>query len=167
MASYVPLWLTQADLELGSNAETVVVCCDTNNSGSPDAAVVLDIIAGAEQEVLSWLIEEYGPAPLSTAVLAQLAADIFLARAARKYALIGMYERHPEYVRASKADDIASRRKEADDLMRRIVNATQTAPTVPTQPANVGGVVVDGASRIYIPNPNDPNTRGGSNAGDY
>lgn len=141
----------------------VATIFDDDQTGSPDEFAILEVIERAETQVLSWL-SEYGPPPFSTAVLQQLQADRFLKGCAIAYAVPYMLDRHPEYVRANRQADVETRLKRADTLMERVLQARQRPPTVATTPANVGGLSVDGAFRLYTDDPNGPP---GGNAGDY
>lgn len=155
------IWLALADLQNAFSTAAITAIFDDQNTGTPNAQSVNMLIDEAEQEVMSWLVDELGPPPLSAALMTQLAADTFLKYAALDYARALVVDKHPEYFR-SKPEDVKARFKRADDRMERILDARQRPPTVPTKPANVGGVSVDNANRIYIDSPG-----GGLNSGDY
>lgn len=158
------IWLTQQDLEAATSAKMVAACFDDDGNGSLNFPAIAAVIDRAEQEVMSYLVVELGPPPLSPALIAQLATDTFLKYAAVDFAVAYMFDRHPEYVRAKMQDDRARRLKSAEDRMIRILEARQRPPTVPTPPANVGGFSNDGANRLVTDSPGGP---AGGNAGDY
>ncbi len=155
------IWLTQSDLENATAADLVAAAFDDQNSGGVNSVAIAAIIDRAEQEVMSWLVTELGPPPIPAPVMAQLAADTFLKYAAQDYAVAFMIDRHPEAFRSSR-EDVKARIDRADVRMQRVLDARQRPPTVATKPANVGGVVVDNAHRIYI-----DNADGTQNCGDY
>ena len=156
------IWLCQADLENATSVRMVGACFDDDQANVINKDALNAVIDRAEQEVLSWLASEFGPPPLPADTLAGLGSDNFLKYAAVDYAVALMFDRHPEYVRANMKDDRAARMQAAKERMERVVDARQQPPTVVKRPANVGGVAVDGANRIYI-----PNADGTSNRGDY
>jgi hypothetical protein len=155
------IWLTQGDLENAITIATVAAIYDDSNSVALNTVAIASVIARAEGQVLSWLVAELGPAPFSDALTAQLAGDAMLKDAALQYAVIYSYDRDPAYVRQNGKERI-DKMKSVVDLMERILDARQRPPAVPTPPANVGGVVVDNATRLYVDSPD-----GTSNAGDY
>jgi hypothetical protein len=158
--------LTATDLANATSNDTLLACTDDSTptspggTGTPNPTIIAALIDRAEQEVMSWLVTELGPPPLSSVLMAQLAADPFLKYAALEYAVALMYDRHPEYTRTG--TDRSERMKRADQRMERVLDARQRPPTVPQPPANVGGTVVDNGPRIYIDSAN-----GTKNAGDY
>jgi len=153
--------LTQSDLQNASSIETVKAVFDDNNTGQLNTAAIAAVIERGEQEVLSWLVDEYGPAPFDTETLTELGADPFLKTCPLEYAVAHMFDRHPEYVRSG-ASDRRDRFKRADDRMKRVLQSRQRPTTVQRPPANVGGVAIDGASRLYVDSPD-----GTKNSGDY
>lgn len=155
------IWLSATDLSQHAGEQALVAAFDDSGTGSADPVLVNAVISRAENEVLSWLVDEFGPPPIAAGTMAQLAADPFLKGAALEYAICWMYDRRPEYFRSSK-EDIAARVSRADLRMERVLNARQRAPTVSTPPANVGGVSVDNANRIYVDSGD-----GTQNSGDY
>ena len=157
------IWLSVKDLVKATSFQTVTACTqDDESTNAPDLDVVNDLIGYGEAEVLSWLVPEYGPAPLSSQLLTEFAGDTFLKLCAIDFTIARMYDRRPEWVRANRSDSTESRTKDATARMGRVLSARQRAPTVTTPPANVGGAVVDGGNRLYSPEPD-----GTSNAGDY
>ncbi len=84
--------------------------------------------------------------------LAQIGADPFLKYAAIEYAVAHMFDRHPEYVRNGKGDR-SERLQRADERMQRVLDARQRPPTVPIEPANVGGFARTEGPRIYSDGP--------------
>lgn len=156
------IWLNLTDLENATSVQTVLACCDDGNVGAPDPAVLDSIIDRAEQEILSYLVGEYGPGPISPAVMTQLQADNFLKYCALDYAVAFMYDRHPEAVPTDRGNDIQARKKSAAEKMQRVMDARQRAPSVATPPANVGGIANPVVARIYV---NGPGYR--RNHGDY
>lgn len=157
------LWLQQTDLSQAISEQGMVVVFDDIGAGQPDPTLVQALITRAEQLTQSWLIDAFGPPPLSATVLAQIGADPFLKSCAIECALVLMLDRRPEYFRAS-TPDIQARWKRWEGLMQRVLDARQRATTVATPPANVGGAVVDNANRLYVDSPGGP---AGGNAGDY
>lgn len=155
------LWLSQADLEAATSKATVFACFNDDNAGSINDAALIKVLNRAEQQVLSWLVGEYGPGPFSSDRLADLGADTFLQSAALEYAIAYMFDRAPDYVRQS-GQDVEKRLKSCKEQMQRILDARQRPPTVKTKPANIGGAVVDNAARIYV-----DNADGTRNSGDY
>jgi hypothetical protein len=149
----VAIWLDQADLENATSVQSVIACCDDTNVGVADPAIIASIIDRAEQEILSYLVGEYGPGPISATVMAQLEADNFLKYCALDYAVAFMYDRHPEAVPTDRGNDIQARKKSANEKMQRVMDARQRAPTVATPPANVGGVSTPVIDRVYISGP--------------
>lgn len=158
--AWVPVWLTQTDLENATTPTTVIQCFDDAATSTVNAPAVADVIARAESETLSWL-DEFGPPPFNSTILAQLGGDQFLKTAAQARAVILMYDRAPETVRQT-VNDLEKRRKDWNELMTRIKDARQRPPNVPTPPANVGGVIVDNGARIYA-----DSADGTKNSGDY
>lgn len=156
------IWLQEQDISNAVGYPTLLACTDDDNTGAVNQTALAAIIDRGEQETLSWLIPEFGPAPINAIVLAQLVADPLLKYAALDYVVAFLYDRRPEYVRANRQDDSAMRLKAAKERMERILDARQRPVTAPTPPANVGGVVVDNANRIYVDSPD-----GSSNSGDY
>lgn len=156
-----PVWLCRRDLESATSATMVAAIFDDDQTGSTDDFAMLGVIERAETQVLSWL-SEYGPPPFPPNVLAQLQADRFLKGCALAYVVPYMFDRHPEYVRANRQEDVEKRLKRADDLMMRVLEARQRPPTVPTPPANVGGASVDNGPRAYV-----DSADGTRNSGDY
>lgn len=156
-----PIWLSRADLENATSFASVIACFDDNNVGTALPAAVSQIIDRAEQEVLSWLVDEFGPPPFAASTLTQLAGDHFLKYCALEYAVALMVDRRPEYF-LSNRDDIKARMARADARMERVLQSRQRPPTVTKPPANVGGVSVDNAARIMVDSPD-----GTYNGGDY
>lgn len=155
------LWLTQGDLENAMTIASVAAIFDDSNSGVLNEVAIASIISRAEGQVLSWMVAELGPAPFSDEVRTELGGDPMLKDAALQYAVIYSWDRDPAYVRANGKERV-DRMAQAVALMQRILDARQRPPTVATPPANVGGVVVDGANRIYVDSPD-----GSTNSGDY
>jgi|HubBroStandDraft_6_1064221.scaffolds.fasta_scaffold1650273_1 hypothetical protein len=158
------IWLTQGDLEGAMTIATVAAIFDDSNSGNLNQAAIALCIKRAEAQIQSWLVAELGPAPFSDTVLQQLSDDPLLYDAALLQAIIYAYDRDPAYVRANGKERI-DRNKTLVDMMERILDARQRPPTVATPPANVGGVVVDNAARLYVDSPGSP--PGNRNSGDY
>ncbi len=156
-------WLNQADLENATTPTMVAAIFGDGNGGPLNEQAIAAVIDRGEQEVLSWL-QEYGPPPFSAAVMAQLAADPFLKYAALDYTIAHMFDRHPEYPQGgTSAKERDMRFQRAKERMERVLAGRQRPPTVITKPANIGGAVYDGASRIYVDSPGQP----ASNSGDY
>lgn len=155
------LWLTRGTLENRMTIATVAAIFDDSNSENLNTNAINEVIESAEAQVLSWLVAELGPAPFSDTVIGQLKRDALLRDAAVQYAIIYSYDRDQAYVRANGKERI-DRMKQVNDLMERILDARQRPPTVVTPPANVGGVVVDNANRLYV-----DSADGTSNAGDF
>lgn len=153
--------ITITDLENATSPQAMIGAFDDQNIGAPSPAPVAAAVDRAEQEVLSWLVDELGPAPFSATVLAEIKGDPFLKYAAIEYCVALMYDRKPEYFKSS-MDDIQERFKRADMRMKRVLDARQRPPTIATPPANVGGVSVDNANRLYV-----DSADGTQNSGDY
>lgn len=154
------IWLSQTDLEGAMSVATVAAIFDDQNTGTLNTAAMNAVIDRGEQEVLSWLVDEFGPT-LPTS--AQLATDNFLKYAALEYAVAFAFDRHPEYVRAN-GKERGDRFTRADARMQRILDGRQRPPELQATkaPANVGGVSVDNAARVYV-----DDSQGNVNAGDY
>lgn len=148
------IWLAQLDLENAATPAMVTAIYDDGNTGALNTAAIAADIDRGEQEVLSWLGDEYGPPPFTGAILTQLSADPFLKYAALDYALAYMFDRHPEYPQgATDAKERSWRFQRADQRMQRVLSGRQRPTTMTTPPANVGGVVVDNAPRIISDSP--------------
>lgn len=156
--------ITYIDLQNFTSPETVKAIFDDANTGTLNQVAIAAIIDRGEQEVLSWIVGEYGPPPFTTQVLADLGADPFLKYCALEYIVAHMFDRHPEYVRSG-GKERGDRFMRADERMKRVLDARQRPPTVPDKPANVGGVLVDNGPRMYIDSPGSPPSN--SNSGDY
>jgi hypothetical protein len=156
------IWLAQANLENATSVATVLACFDDKNEGIINETALNEILVRAEVQTMAKL-HEYGPPPFSVQILAQLGADDYLRAAATERAIILMYDRAPEAVRQS-VNDLEKRRKDWKEMMDDILQARARPPTVPTPPANVGGVSVYNTNRIFVDNPGGPS---GGNAGDY
>jgi hypothetical protein len=160
-----PIWLCWQDLVDATSTDVALACFDDTGDGQPEPRGVASVIARAEGKVLSYLVGEYGPPPLSAQVIEDLSNDPLLGSCALQFAVAFMFDKHPEYVRANKQDDVQKRIAGAEAEMVRILEARQRPPTVPEVPANVGGTSVDNAPRLYTDNPGA--TTPGQNAGDY
>src|SRR5580698_10349058 len=100
------IWLSSQDLVNATSYAMLEACFSNGDSGgAPDQDQICGVIDRAETQVLSWLIPEYGPAPLSAALMAQFACDKALKYAALDYAVAYMLDKHPEYVRAKRQED--------------------------------------------------------------
>jgi hypothetical protein len=158
--------ITYQDIVNFSSKAVVDACFDDGNGGNPqNNPAVPAVIDRGEQEVLSWLGDELGPPPFNATILAQIGGDPFLKYAAIEYVMLYVYDRHPEYVRSGMKDR-AARKESADLRMQRVLDARQRPPTVPTPPANVGGVAVDRSHRIITTGPEGGPGRG-YHGGDY
>jgi hypothetical protein len=154
------IWLQPIDVVRAVSLQTVIATCDDNNVGTYDIAVVNELIEEGEQELLSYLVGEYGPPPIPDVVMAQLAADRFLRSCALEYVKAQLFDRHPEAVRSTK--ERSDRFKRVDERLVRVLDARQRPTSVPTKPANVGGTENDGGPRLYA-----DNSDGSKNSGDY
>lgn len=155
------IWLCKSDLEDATSVTMVQTIFDDDQTGSPNTRAIASVIRRAEMQVLSYL-SEYGPPPLPDSVVADLAKDDFLKECAIEFAVAYMFDKHPEYVRANRQEDVAKRIKSAEEMMARVLDARQRPPTVPDKPANVGGVSVDNGPRLYA-----DNADGSRNSGDF
>lgn len=155
------IWLSPSDLQGAVSNATITACFNDDNTDVLNEQAIHLVLLRAEQEVLSWLAPEFGPPPFTPGVLAQLAADDFLRSAALEYAIAFTFDRHPEFARSS-GKERTDRFERANKRMERILDGRQRPPTVQEKPANVGGVVVDNAPRIYA-----DSADGTHNSGDY
>jgi hypothetical protein len=160
--AWVPIWLCRQDLVDATSTDIVIACCDDTGDGEPESRGVKSLIARAEGKVLSYLVVQIGPPPLSEAIIAQLRKDPLLGGVALEFAIAFMFDKHPEYVRSNRKDDVDKRLNRAEAEMKRILDARQQPPTVAKRPANVGGVSVDNGPRAYV-----DSADGTRNNGDY
>ena len=152
------IWLEQTDLANVMSVATFSAIFDDATTGVTNLDIVASVIERAEQEVLSWLVAEYGPA-IEKAV--GLGSDLFLKGCAVEFALAYAFDRYPEYVRANGKESV-DRHNRAEERMGRVLQSRQRPTSLPILPANVGGAVVDNGPRIAIDSAN-----GTSNMGDY
>jgi hypothetical protein len=113
----------------------------------------------AENELISWIVSEYGwPMPASAT------EDDLLKYAALDYWIAYSIERHPEYAKQSGLGTKESYFNRAMARAGRILSGLQAPTTMPatTTAGNASGITVDGSTRLYIPSAN-----GQTNAGDY
>src|SRR3977135_2047091 len=92
------IWLEQADLTNVLSVSTFAAIFTDPATGSLNLDVIASVIQRAEQEVLSWLVDEYGPAIENSP---GLGADIFLKGCALEFALVFAFDRYPDYVSAN------------------------------------------------------------------
>lgn len=154
MAGY---W-NQQDLENLIGKAIVLGCYDDDNVGYPSAQAISEVGTLSDSEVDGALATEY-PAqyPLQAPPRLVTMASLYFGRWLS-------YARRPEYAKTQgrspdKAEEVARA------FLARLLNAREyltDALGIKMTPANVGGVAVDGANRIYVDSPN-----GDSNAGDY
>lgn len=159
--------IVQSDLENALNVATVLALFDDGtppNAGSVNQVALTATIVRGEQEMASWLVGQFGlPLP------ADLATDMFFKSSAIEFCVGYSIERHPEYAKAAGFGTAESYFERATARAERIAAARQQANTLQETPANVGGVVMNGAPRMYVPS---VTTVGGittitENSGDY
>jgi len=151
------IWLQQSDLvNVLSTVMYGAIFADPV-TGITNGDIVNAVIERAEQEVMSWLVNEYGPdVPNAT----NLAGDLFLKGCALEYAYCYAFDRYPEYAKVEEGRE--GRYKRAEERMERVLQSRQRPTSLPKPPANVGGVSVDNGSRIVVDGPG-----GVVNSGDY
>jgi hypothetical protein len=152
------IWLEQTDLVNNLSVATFSAIFADPTTGIVNLDFVASVIERAEQEVLSWLVDEYGPAIESAQ---GLGADLFLKGAALEYAIVYAFDRYPEYIRAN-GKEREQRYARAEARMARVLQSRQRPTSLPITPANVGGAVVDNGPRIAV-----DSADGTSNMGDY
>ena len=152
------LWLDQTDLVNVLSTATFAAIFNDPVTGILNLDIVASVIDRAEQEVLSWLVDEYGP---DVRDAKGLGGDRFLKGAAIEFAIVYAFDRYPEYVKAN-GKEREDRYKLAQELMQRVLSSIQRPTSMPLKPANVGGVSVDGGPRIVADDAN-----GNRNSGDY
>ena len=150
-------WLDQSDLQNVLSVATFSAIFADATSGLVDLEIVASVISRAEQEVLSWLVDEYGATIQSEP---NLGADLFLKGCALEYAVAFAYDRFPEYQRANGKDQV-DRFARAEARMERVLQSRQRPTSLPKAPANVGGVLVNSQARIIADGAD------GANGGDY
>lgn len=153
----VTFGLIQDNLENALNKATVLGLFD-DGDGVVNTTALQACITRGEQELVSFLMGEYGPAPLPT----DLSNDPFLKSAALDFVTGFAVARRPEYSKQQGFGTKDSYHTMAAARALRIVAATQRATTVVEKPANVGGPVVDHSHRMYI-----QDADGRSNSGDF
>ncbi len=152
------IWLEQTDLANNLSTATFSAIFDDPTTGVTNLDIVASVIERAEQEVLSWLVPEYGPDIQSAP---GLGADLFLKGCALEFAIVFAFDRYPEYIRAN-GKEREFRYARAEERMGRVMQSRQRPTSLPIKPANVGGAVVDNGPRIAVDSSN-----GQSNSGDY
>lgn len=152
------IWLDQTDLENAMSVATVAAIFDDANTGTLNTHAMNGVIERAEQEVLSWLVGQYGP---NIQQDQDIATDMFLKGCSVEYAVAFAFDRHPEYVRAN-GKERGERFERAQSRMERVLQARQRVTTAPKIPLNVGGVTVDDSRRIIV-----SNSDGTYNSGDF
>ena len=158
-------FITPALLRTALSPTTYLAIFDddgTNNVAYVDASDAVKLcISRAHVRVVSYLGNIYNRIPDGAD------ADIpgLLADAELNYATGIAFDRHPEYVRTFGESE---RRKaafdQADMTMKAVRGAMLSITDVPSleKAANVGGVVIDGGVRVFLPSPD-----GTTNSGDF
>lgn len=152
------IWIDQTDLVNVMSVATFAACFNNPVTGALDLDGVAATIDRAEQEVLSWLIDEYGTGIQSEP---NLGADRFLKGCALEFAIVYAYDRHPEYVKAN-GKERADRYAIAEKRMERVLESMQRPTSLAKKPANVGGTTVTDGPRIIT-----TGVDGTNNGGDF
>jgi hypothetical protein len=152
------IWLQQSDIVNVLSVTTFAAIFNDPVTGITNGDIVNAVIERAEQEVLSWLVDEYGTTVQNAT---NLAGDLFLKGCALEYAYAFSFDRYPEYVRAN-GPERAERYDRAEARMQRVLQSRQRPTSLPQLPANVGGVSVDNGPRIMV-----DGADGTYNGGDY
>ncbi len=152
------IWIDQSDLSNVLSVATFSAIFDDPSTGVTNNDIVASVIERAEQEVLSWLVDEYGTNIQSQA---NLGGDLFLKGCALEFAIVYAFDRYPEYIKAN-GKEREERYQRAEDRMQRVLQARQRPTSLAKQPANVGGVSVDNGPRIAV-----DSADGTYNGGDY
>lgn len=152
------IWLEQTDLSNVLSVATFSAIFDDPTTGATNLGIVASVIERAEQEVLSWLVDEYGQSVVS---VPGLGADLFLKGCALEYAIVFAFDRYPEYVRAN-GKEREFRYARAEERMTRVLQSRQRPTSLTKVPANVGSSTVASGPRLVI-----DGTDGSYNGGDY
>ena len=152
------IWLEQTDLTNVLSVATFAAIFDDASTGVTNLDIVASVIERAEQEVMSWLIGQYGQAVQSDP---GLGADLFLKGCALEFAIVFAFDRYPEYVRAN-GKEREARYARAEERMTRVLQSRQRPTALKNLPANVGGSTVASGPRMVI-----DGTDGTYNGGDY
>ena len=151
------IWLQQSDLSNVLSVATFSAIFADAGTGVTNDDIVSSVIERAEQEVLSWLVDEYGA---DIQFDPNLSADLFLKGCALEYVVAFSYDRFPEYQRANGKDQV-DRFARAEARMERVLQSRQRPTSLPKTPANTGGVLVNSQARIIADGAD------GANGGDY
>jgi hypothetical protein len=152
------IWLQQSDLVNVLSVATFTAVFNDPVTGVTNLDIVDAVIQRAEQEVMSWLVNQYGPDVQNQE---NLAGDLFLKGCALEYAYAFSFDRYPEYVRAN-GPERAERYKRAEERMQRVLQSRQRPTSLPKQPENVSSVSISNVSPIISAGPD-----GTYNGGDY
>ena len=156
MASF--FGIVQADLENRLSIASVLGLYDDGN-GTVNATALAAVIVNAEQETLSWLVDEQGNVP---SMPSDLQTDPFFKGCALDFAIAYSIERRPEYAKQAGLGTKESYFARASKRMERVLDGRQRATQMAERPANVGGMVNDNSNRIIV-----DNADGTQNSGDY
>lgn len=148
--------MVQTDLENALSVATILALFD-DGTGTVNTTALTATIDRGENELRSWLIDEYG-INLPT----DLASDPFLKYCALDFTLGYAIERHSEYAKQAGLGTKETYFNRAKERSIRVLQGRQRPTTVAEKPANVGGVVTDNSSRIIV-----DNSDGSRNSGDY
>lgn len=151
------IWLQQSDLvNVLSTVMYSAIFADPT-TGITNTDIVDAVIGRAEQEVMSWLVGQYGP---DVANQQNLAGDLFLKGCALEYAYAYSFDRYPEYAKVEEGR--ADRYKRAEERMQRVLQSRQRPTSLPTQPANTSSTVISNVNSIISAGPD-----GQYNSGDF
>lgn len=151
------IWLAQSDLVNVLSTVMFSAIFDDPSTGVTNTDIVNAVIERSEQEVISWLVSQYGP---DVPNQQNLAGDLFLKGCALEYAYAYAFDRYPEYAKVQEGR--ADRYKRAEERMQRVLQSRQRPTSLPTQPANTSSVVVSNVTPIISTGPD-----GTYNGGDF
>jgi phage gp36-like protein len=153
-------YITQAELQYALSSTSFIAIFDQDNDGVADEAVVDAVIGRASAMTDAWIAPVYrGPFPITQVPVPAMIRELTI-----QYCLAIAYERRPDYTRTleggSSHDE--DRWKRADAMGMRLQTAVLRIPDYVAQPApaNVGGIVVSGGSRVFIADANGTENRG-------
>jgi hypothetical protein len=152
-------YVTHAEVQAAMSPQTFIGVFDDDLDGEADDVPIDEMIERASSRTDGWLAAIYnGPWPITQTPVPGLVRELTL-----QYVLAMAYERRPDFARQLGGDD-KDRWARADELGKRLEAAVLRITDLEGQakPANVGGVVVDNASRIIVDDPD-----GTSNSGDF
>ena len=139
-------YCTEAEVTYALGASIVTAIYDDDNDGIADSASLDAVIARASALVDSWIAPVYkGPFPISQTPIPSMIRELTL-----QYVEAMSYDRKPDLARGFGSDDQQKRWPRADQMGERLQAAILRIPDNAAQPtpANAGGIVVDGSSRV-------------------